>query len=166
MSAAARPWLQSHEVRFRAMTLADIEGIVKVERASYIFPWSDGIFRDCVRVGYACRVIEWQDEIAGYGIMSLGAGEAHVLNICVREDLRNRGVARALMHALLQHADERGMRSVFLEVRPSNPAAMHLYESMGFRLIGRRKAYYQAIGGREDALVYSLELAGGAGANT
>jgi ribosomal-protein-alanine N-acetyltransferase len=160
MNAEARPWLQAHEVRFRPMTLTDIDGVVKVERASYTFPWSDGIFRDCVRVGYVCRVLEWQGDVSGYGIMSLGAGEAHILNVCVREDLRNRGIARALMHALLQYADGVEMRNVFLEVRPSNPAAIHLYESMGFILIGRRKGYYQASGGREDALVYSLGLVG------
>ena len=162
MNAEARPWLQAHPVRFRPMALTDIDAVVKVERASYVFPWSEGIFRDCVRVGYVCRVIEWQGEVSGYGIMSLGAGEAHILNICVRNDLRDRGIARALMHALLQHAEDLEMRNIFLEVRPSNPAAIHLYESMGFILIGRRKGYYQATGGREDALVYSMGLIGGA----
>ena len=105
MNAEAQPWLQAHPVRFGMSGATDVDGVVKVERASYVFPWSEGIFSDCMRVGYVCRVIEWGGEVAGYGIMSLGARrEAHILNLCVRDDLRNHGIARALMHALLQHA--------------------------------------------------------------
>ncbi len=145
-------------VRFRKMTLADVDEVIVIERASYAFPWSDGIFRDCVKVGYFCRVVEFQGVISGYGIMSLAAGEAHVLNVCVREDLREHHVGRSLMTYLLDQAREAGMDYGFLEVRPSNAPAVHLYESMGFQQIGRRKGYYQAAGGREDALVYRLPL--------
>jgi len=145
-------------VRFRPMTLSDIPGVMAVERASYPFPWSDGIFRDCIRVGYFCRVVELRGQICGYGIMSYGAGEAHILNICIHSDLRDQGVGRKLLELLLDRAREAGMQDVFLEVRPSNPIAIRLYESMGFERIGTRKGYYQATGGREDALVYRLEL--------
>ena len=145
-------------VRFRKMTLSDVPDVNVIERASYVFPWSDGIFRDCVRVGYVCRVVEFQGLIAGYGVMSMGAGEAHILNVCVREDLREHHIGRNLMSYLLNHAREAGMEFGFLEVRPSNACAVHLYESMGFQRIGCRKGYYQAVGGREDALVYRLPL--------
>lgn len=146
-------------VRFRPMTLVDVPAVVTVERASYLFPWSEGVFRDCVRVGYLCRVIEFQGQVAGYGIMSYGAGEAHILNICIRNDLRGVGVGRRLMDFLLARAREAEMQDVFLEVRPSNPVAIKLYESLGFVKVGVRKAYYQAAGGREDALVYKRVLA-------
>ncbi|HSN70657.1 MAG TPA: ribosomal protein S18-alanine N-acetyltransferase [Steroidobacteraceae bacterium] len=142
----------------RPMRLADVPDVLEVERASYRFPWSDGIFRDCIRVGYLCRVLEIDDQIVGYGILSYGAGEAHVLNVCVREDLRGTGLGRRLMEVLLDCARAAGMEHAFLEVRPSNPAAVHLYESMGFARVGLRRAYYQAAGGREDALVYRLAL--------
>jgi ribosomal-protein-alanine N-acetyltransferase len=145
-------------VRFRPMSLADVPAVAAVERASYAFPWSEGVFRDCVRVGYFCRVIEAAGEVAGYGIMSCGAGEAHVLNICVRNDLRSGGVGRRLMLYLLDRARELHMQDVFLEVRPSNTIAIRLYEHLGFTRVGLRKGYYQAVGGREDALVYKLVL--------
>jgi [ribosomal protein S18]-alanine N-acetyltransferase len=144
--------------RFRPMSLADVPAVASVERSSYAFPWSEGVFRDCVRVGYFCRVIEAAGEVAGYGIMSCGAGEAHILNICVRHDLRSGGVGRRLMMFLLDRARELHMQDVFLEVRPSNGVAIRLYETLGFARVGLRKGYYQAPGGREDALVYKMIL--------
>jgi ribosomal-protein-alanine N-acetyltransferase len=146
------------DVRFRPMTIPDVGSVGAIERASYQFPWSEGVFRDCVRVGYLCRVVEYRNEISGYGIMSFGAGEAHVLNICVQQPLRGSGVGRQLMEYLLDRARDEYMQDVFLEVRPSNTVAIQLYESMGFERIGLRKGYYQAVGGREDALVYKLTL--------
>jgi ribosomal-protein-alanine N-acetyltransferase len=143
---------------FRPMSLADVPGVIAIERASYTFPWSEGVFRDCIRVGYLCRVVEVDGEIVGYGIMSYGAGEAHILNICIRRDLRGQGIGRRLMHYLLERARAAQMHDVFLEVRPSNPTAISLYASLGFSQIGTRKAYYQAVGGREDAFVYKLVL--------
>jgi ribosomal-protein-alanine N-acetyltransferase len=140
------------------MTLVDVPAVVAVERGSYMFPWSEGVFRDCVRVGYLCRVVEFDGNVAGYGIMSYGAGEAHILNICIRNDLRGVGVGRRLMDFLLGRARDAEMQDVFLEVRPSNPVAIRLYESLGFVKVGVRKAYYQATGGREDALVYKRVL--------
>jgi ribosomal-protein-alanine N-acetyltransferase len=145
-------------VRFRPMTLVDVPAVVAVERSSYLFPWSEGVFRDCVRVGYLCRVVDFDNAVAGYGIMSYGAGEAHILNICIRSDLRGVGVGRRLMDFLLSRARDAEMQDVFLEVRPSNPIAIRLYESLGFVKVGVRKAYYQATGGREDALVYKRVL--------
>ena len=147
-------------LRFRPMTLTDVPDVIAVERASYTFPWSEGVFRDCIRVGYLCRVVEANGELAGYGIMSYGAGEAHILNICVRADLRGQGIGRKLMLFLLERARAAQMEDVFLEVRPSNPTAIALYASLGFNQIGVRKAYYQASGGREEALVYKLVLDG------
>jgi ribosomal-protein-alanine N-acetyltransferase len=152
------PGAALRDVRFRPMSIPDVAAVAAVERASYQFPWSEGVFRDCVRVGYLCRVVEYRSDISGYGIMSFGAGEAHVLNICIRRELRGQGVGRGLMEYLLDRAREEYMQDVFLEVRPSNTNAIHLYESMGFQRIGLRKGYYQAVGGREDALVYKLPL--------
>jgi [ribosomal protein S18]-alanine N-acetyltransferase len=158
MSAEPDRTRQFDTVRFRPMSLTDVPAVIAVERGSYQFPWSEGVFRDCVRVGYVCRVIEFADEVAGYGIMSYGAGEAHILNVCVRQDLRGAGVGRRLMEYLLEKARAAAMQDVFLEVRPSNPTAIRLYESLGFTRVGVRKAYYQALGGREDAWVYKLDL--------
>ncbi len=145
-------------LRVRAMTPLDVPAVGAVERAAYPFPWTDGIFRDCLRVGYLCRVAEVDGDIAGYGILAMGAGEAHLLNLCVRADLRGLGVGRRMLQLLMERARQSGTEAVFLEVRPSNPVAIALYRSAGFVEVGRRKGYYQAADGREDALVLKLEL--------
>jgi len=148
-------------VRYRAMTPSDLPAVSAVERASYQFPWSEGIFRDCLRVGYLCRVAELDGEIVAYGVVAMGAGEAHILNLCVRCDLRGRSVGRQMLMLVLERARQAGMETVFLEVRPSNPHAIALYQSVGFVQVGLRKGYYQAEGGREDALVLKLDLVDG-----
>jgi ribosomal-protein-alanine N-acetyltransferase len=84
-------------VEIRAMSDLDVPVIIDIERAGYQFPWSEGIFRDCLRVGYICRIVEVGAVLAGYGIMSVGAGEAHILNVCVSDDYRCRGLGRRVM---------------------------------------------------------------------
>ncbi|HET9693401.1 MAG TPA: ribosomal protein S18-alanine N-acetyltransferase [Steroidobacteraceae bacterium] len=145
-------------VRFRAMTPFDVAAVAAVERSSYQFPWSEGIFRDCLRVGYLCRVAECDGEVVSYGIVAMGAGEAHILNICVRGAVRGRGIGRQMLMLLIERASQAGMQDVFLEVRPSNLHAIALYQSVGFVEVGRRRGYYQAVDGREDALVLKLSL--------
>ena len=137
----------------RPMNELDVPSVVGIERSAYQFPWSEGIFRDCLRVGYGCRVVEAGGELGGYGIMSVGAGEAHILNICIREEYRGRGYARKVMLYLMDRARAAGMYEAFLEVRPSNTVAVRLYHSMGFEQVGVRRGYYQATVGREDAAV-------------
>jgi ribosomal-protein-alanine N-acetyltransferase len=144
----------------RPMHADDVAGVGAVERASYQFPWSEPIFHDCIRVGYLCRVLETGDAIVGYGIASMGAGEAHILNLCVAESLRGRGVARRLLLSLLKRAELAGQQWAFLEVRPSNVRALGLYRSLGFVEVGIRRGYYQAVDGREDAIVCRLALTG------
>lgn len=158
MSAAPDDRAHRPSVLFRSMLLADTPGVIAVERAAYDFPWTEGIFRDCIRVGYVCRVVEVEGRVAGYGVMTLGAGEAHLLNVCIRAELRRQGIGRRLLELLLEHAMAQGANDVFLEVRPSNPAAIRVYVAMGFQKIGVRRGYYQAYAGREDALVYRLQL--------
>jgi ribosomal-protein-alanine N-acetyltransferase len=141
------------QVDIRAMHELDLPVISAIEKSAYQFPWSEGIFRDCLRVGYICRVIEVAGELAGYGIMSVGAGEAHILNVCIRDEFRSRGFARKVLLYLLERARAAGMSEAFLEVRPSNVAAARLYHSLGFEQVGIRRGYYQATVGREDAAV-------------
>jgi [ribosomal protein S18]-alanine N-acetyltransferase len=156
--ATAPRVLQCPEHRFRPMLEHDVPEVIAIEHASYLFPWSEQIFRDCLRVGYHCVVVDTPTGVGGYAVMSMGAGEAHVLNICLAERLRGRGIGRELLRAVLEHAGGHGVGQAFLEVRPSNVAAIALYESMGFERIGLRRGYYQAPGGREDALVYRYDI--------
>lgn len=144
----------------RPMQAADLEAVMAIESRSYDFPWTEGIFRDCLRVGYYCRVLLIGDAVACYGIMSLGAGEAHILNLCVRPELRCQGYGGLMLNHLLDHARaQRGSMAV-LEVRHSNTPALALYEKLGFEKIGTRKDYYPTFDGREDALVLMLKLDG------
>jgi [ribosomal protein S18]-alanine N-acetyltransferase len=148
------------EIRIRPMTDADVGEVFAVERASYQFPWSEGIFRDCLRVGYVCRVLTLGSQIIGYGVMSVGAGEAHILNLCVAGSHRCHGLGRRMLGYLLDRGAAAGMSEAFLEVRPSNTAAIRLYQAIGFEQVGMRRGYYQAVGGREDAAVLRLALRG------
>jgi ribosomal-protein-alanine N-acetyltransferase len=146
------------DVLIRPMAESDVSDVIAVERASYQFPWSEGIFRDCLRVGYICRVVTINDTIIGYGVMSVGAGEAHILNLCISEVYRCRGVGKQLLTYLIDRGVATGMSEVFLEVRPSNTSAIRLYLAVGFEQVGMRRGYYQAVGGREDAAVLKLAL--------
>jgi ribosomal-protein-alanine N-acetyltransferase len=158
MATAADQFREFPRVNVRPMLESDVPSIIAIERKSYPFPWSDGIFRDCIRVGYTCRVLDLQGQIIGYGVMSVGAGEAHILNLCVLEEFRSVGFGRRLLEYLLDRGAAAGMGEAFLEVRPSNLAAIRLYQSMGFEHVGVRRGYYQAPGGREDAAVLRLSL--------
>jgi len=146
------------EADIRPMVDPDIAEVVAIERASYQFPWGEGIFRDCLRVGYICRVVTLGKQVIGYGVMSVGAGEAHILNVCIGEAFRCRGIGKRLLGLLIERGAAAGMSEAFLEVRPSNTAAIRLYLSLGFEQVGVRRGYYQALGGREDAAVLKLTL--------
>ncbi len=140
------------------MRREDLPEVSALEAASYDFPWTPGIFGDCLKAGHPCWVLCVDGLIAGYGILSVAAGEAHVLNLCIGEAYRGMGLGRHLLRRLLDIARWNGAERVFLEVRPSNPIAKVLYESVGFNEIGRRPNYYPAKQGREDAIVMALEL--------
>jgi [ribosomal protein S18]-alanine N-acetyltransferase len=153
MSAAVNP-----RTEIRLMQPADLKLVAAVERAAYQYPWSLGIFRDCLLAGYHCLVLDVGGSLTGYGIMSIAAGEAHLLNLCVHPNAQRFGYGRRLLNALLQRAAEADADKVFLEVRPSNEIALRLYRSIGFAQIGIRPAYYQADNGREDAVILAATL--------
>ena len=142
----------------RPMRESDLAEVHALEIRAYEFPWTLGIFRDCLRADYPAWVLQVDGRLAGYCLMSIAAGEAHVLNVCTAPELQGRGLGRQLVHALLRIARARRVDRVFLEVRPSNVAAIRLYDAEGFNEIGRRPRYYPARNGREEALVMALEL--------
>ena len=142
----------------RPMKLDDLDTIMSLEKKLYPFPWTRQIFQDCIRVGYTCRVCEIDKQIVGYSVMSLGASEAHVLNISIASEFQGQGLGRQLLLYMLELAHGRHTDTVFLEVRPSNQVALHLYEKVGFVQIGTRKDYYPARNGREDAIILAKHL--------
>ena len=144
--------------QWRPMTRHDIAQVAAIEGSAYEFPWSPQIFRDCLTAGHKCWVLQEQGVVIGYGILSTGAGEAHVLNICVMPNQQKQGHGRRILKRLLDLARMHRATRVYLEVRPSNERAQAMYEHAGFNEIGRRPNYYPARRGREDAIVMAMEL--------
>ncbi|MGD2166870.1 MAG: ribosomal protein S18-alanine N-acetyltransferase [Gammaproteobacteria bacterium] len=153
MSAAVEP-----RTEIRLMLPADLKAVAHIEKAAYNYPWNLGIFRDCLLAGYYSIVLDVGSAVTGFAIMSAAAAEAHVLNICVHPAARRYGYGRRLLNAMILRAHELEVEQIFLEVRPSNAAALNLYRSAGFIEIGVRPAYYQAEFGREDAVILSAQL--------
>jgi [ribosomal protein S18]-alanine N-acetyltransferase len=146
------------EVSTRPMREDDLDKVIAVENAAYEFPWTLGVFRDCLRVGYSCWIVEVNEQTVGHGIMSVAAQEAHILNLCIIPAVQRIGLGQALLEHLLDVAKAHQANELFLEVRPSNHAASRLYERAGFSSVGFRKAYYPDHTGREDAIVMSINL--------
>ena len=143
----------------RPMTEAWLPQVLEIERRAYPFPWTDGIFRDCLKVGYsAWMVVSPADEVLAYAMMSMAVGEAHVLNLCVDPVYHQQGLGRYVLTHLLRVARGAGMDIMLLEVRKSNTAAQRLYLGMGFHKLGVRKGYYPAEQGAEDALLLGCSL--------
>lgn len=137
----------------RAMSQSDVVEVLEIENETYDFPWSAGIFRDCLLAGYTALVLDLDGEVVGYGVMSVAAGEAHLLNICVARSLRRQGIGNRLLREMLMRAQGFRAERVFLEVRPSNSPALELYFKTGFTTLGVRQRYYKAKDGNEDAVV-------------
>ncbi len=142
----------------REMNHDDISMVSDIERRSYEFPWSHGVFRDCLLAGYQNIALIRDKEVAGYGVLSVAAGEAHILNLCVDPEFRSRGFGEKLLDEMLFRARAASVREVFLEVRPSNELAITLYKKKGFHQVANRPSYYQANEGREDAAVLAKKL--------
>lgn len=155
MSAVLKP---DDEATFAAMTEADLPEVMAIERAIYTHPWTTGNFADSIRAGYHCVTLRSGAALEGYFVLIVAAGEAHLLNLSVAAERHRRGFGTRMLAEIFARAALLNARSVFLEVRPSNPGAQALYERHGFRRIAVRKGYYPAHDGREDALVYLREL--------
>jgi len=150
-------------ITIRRMRSEDVDGVMLIEERVMEFPWTHNIFSDCIKVGYGCWVITDSDtvvdinkdtpEIIGYGLLSMAANEAHILNFCIKPERQNQGLGKSLMQHLIGQAKLLNAKSVYLEVRLSNNIAYDLYIKLGFKVIGNRKDYYPATNGREDAIV-------------
>lgn len=140
------------------MQLTDLPDVLRNERRGYTHPWTEGIFRDCLRNGQECWLLMCSDQNVGHGILSVAAGESHLLNVCVHPDFQGHGFGRILVEHLLERARTGEASTIFLEVRPSNVAACELYDKLGFNEVGIRENYYPSNVGREDALVLAKQL--------
>lgn len=153
MSAVLKP-----VVSYRPMRESDLDAVMAIEPKIYSHPWSRGNFSDSLKSGYQCVVCESDGVLAGYGVLMLVLDEAHLLNISIAKSWQGLGLGRALLEYFIGEARSHGAQMMFLEVRPSNRAAIGLYESMGFNEFSVRKGYYPAGNGREDAVLMGLAL--------
>jgi ribosomal-protein-alanine N-acetyltransferase len=144
--------------RIRQMFVKDLDAVVLIEREVFLFPWTKGNFGDSISSGYYCYVLEMGNHIFGYGVMTIGADEAHILTLSVASEWQREGWGEKLLHYFISLSKENNACSIFLEVRKSNLGAAKLYEQIGFRQVGARVGYYPAMGGREDAIVMELIL--------
>ena len=138
----------------------DLDAVLGIERASFSMPWSRGAFLYEMQQNRVarCWVMREDEGVVGYLCLWEVADEVHITNIAVRPDRRRRGLGRMLLGGILDEARQRRIRQVVLEVRPSNAEARTLYESFGFRVVGRRRGYYYDTG--EDALIMESDLQG------
>ena len=142
----------------RRLNPEDVDRIHQIEELAYPFPWTRGLFEDCLRAGYALFGLQIGKELAGYTIFSWAAGEAHLLNLCIHPDWQHRGYGSLLLEYAINHVARHDNEAIYLEVRTSNTRAAKLYKNRGFRVIGSRRSYYQAGDGREDAIVMRMAL--------
>ncbi|HAT1596454.1 TPA: ribosomal protein S18-alanine N-acetyltransferase [Legionella pneumophila] len=150
-------------LNIRKMKDSDIENVYSIETNVHIAPWSKDILRDCVLVGYDCRVLEINNGdspiLAGYIISRISNNSCHILNLCIAKPLQSKGLGRKLLQTVLYSLSKYTQtESVILEVRPSNSAALHLYETMGFEKIEIKKDYYKDKNSVEDAILLKKTL--------
>ncbi len=142
----------------RQMLVTDLDEVIVIEKEVFLFPWTRGNFGDSISSGYHCYVLELGGHIFGYGVMTIGLDEAHLLTLSVTAGWQQEGWGEKLLQHFICLAKEHHARSVFLEVRKSNLGAARLYERIGFTRIATRSGYYPAMGGSEDAIVMELTL--------
>ena len=130
----------------------------QIETRVYAFPWSQQVFADCLSAGYSCHLLWDGDNLIGYSLVAIAVGEAHLLNIGIDAEYQRRGFAGHFLQVVLRITGDLGAKVVYLEVRPSNLAALALYRKFNFDQIGLRKNYYRGSTGREDAVVLSRDL--------
>ncbi len=145
-------------LEFRRMTLEDVPQVIRVEQEVYEFPWTARIFSDCIRVGYQCWLAHNGEGVVGHSVISVTAGESHMLNLSIARRFQRCGYGSQFIEFLVEQARARQAETMLLEVRPSNTAAINCYNAAGFSEIGSRKDYYPATNGREDALLFARHI--------
>ncbi|MFZ9643021.1 MAG: ribosomal protein S18-alanine N-acetyltransferase [Candidatus Methylopumilus sp.] len=150
--------LKPANLSFREMQTSDLDAVMQIETVNFPFPWTAGNFKDSITSGHDCVVLQMDDSIIGYAILMMVLDEAHLLNISVAPSHKGQGLGRHLLDHMMQIGREKGGLNMFLEVRPSNIAAITLYESIGFNEMGVRPGYYPAHNGRENAVLMGVAL--------
>jgi [ribosomal protein S18]-alanine N-acetyltransferase len=141
-------------MNIRPMTLADTPAVDELDQLCFSQPWPAGSFaRELDNPCARCWVAEVDGKLAGALVIWLILDEGHIATIATHPDTRRRGIGRALLQTGMDAAYAEGARIYHLEVRAGNAAAIKMYETFGYEIVGRRPRYYQDNG--EDALLMS-----------
>lgn len=145
-------------VRARPMAATDVERVAEMERASFTSPWRAETFESLLdRPGAEMWVLDHKtDGVIGYFVLWCILDQGELANIAVAEGHRGKGYGAYLLQRVVDVARERGVESLYLEVRVSNTAAVDLYKTFGFTGVGTRKKYYDHP--VEDGLVMMLRV--------
>lgn len=143
---------------FEPIIPADFAALYAIERKAYPIPWQEKVMRNMVD-GHDEKIkILRNQQILGYAFVMTVLDEATLLNITIDPDEQGHGYGRQLLQYLKAILKDKGIYSLFLEVRMSNAPARRLYESEGFHEIDVRKNYYPTAKGREDAIIMACSL--------
>ncbi|MCK9382374.1 MAG: ribosomal protein S18-alanine N-acetyltransferase [Sulfuritalea sp.] len=140
------------------MTEADLDAVAAAEARIHPFPWTRGNFADSLAAGHGAWLARAEGRMIGYAIMMQVLDEAHLLNISVLPELQRTGRGSALLIRLFDLGRMQAATRMLLEVRPGNISGRAFYQRHGFEEIGRRRDYYPAHEGREDAIVMARGL--------
>lgn len=141
----------------RPIQKSDTPSLLEIENLTQFSPWSIETFERCWQAGYKGWVLEKDQKIIGFLIVSFQAGEIHILNLCIHPQFQRQGFGQKLIKHLFSITKSQGGGVIFLEVRKFNKNAIALYKKMNFVQIGERKNYYDSPKGREDALVFAID---------
>ncbi|MGB8338492.1 MAG: ribosomal protein S18-alanine N-acetyltransferase [Burkholderiales bacterium] len=149
--------LPLEQIDIRPLRRSETAEVARIESETYAYPWTLGNFIDSLNAGHSCWAIAVNGALAGYAVMLVAAHEAHLLNISIAGEWQGRGLGTQLLqHSMRTAKPDAGI--MFLEVRPSNVKAQHLYEREGFQRIAMRPKYYPSSEGREDAIIFARNL--------
>jgi ribosomal-protein-alanine N-acetyltransferase len=140
------------------MTEADLDAVAAAEALIHPFSWTRGNFADSLAAGHGAWLAQEDKCMTGYAILMQVLDEAHLLNISVLPELQRSGRGSALLIHIFAQARLQAATRMLLEVRPGNQAGQGFYRRHGFIEIGRRRDYYPAHEGREDAIVMARDL--------
>ena len=140
------------------MAINDLDKVYELELASYSFPWTKEILRDCILYNYNSFSVFFNNELIGYIISKIACPETHILNLTVNTAFRRKGIGQSLINLVINDAKIRKSEDIILEVRASNHEAQALYHKLNFKSIGIRRGYYESENDREDAYVLKLSL--------
>ena len=136
----------------------DLSAIGLIENEVHAYPWTHGNFLDSLKSNHTCLMMKLNEEIIGYTVMMFVLDECHLLNISIKKSVQKKGYGSHLLNEVIRQANLAHAKTIYLEVRASNQAAIHLYDKHGFNEMSIRKDYYRAKEGREDAVLMGLVI--------